>query len=393
MATTEPYETAKGKRYRVRYRRPDHTQTSKRGFRTKKEAELFAASIEVSKAKGEFIDAALGRETVGQLGEAFMASKAISLKRSSYVSLEVSWRLRVEPRWGKTPVGAVEHEQVQKWIDQLIAEKYSPPTIMRDYSILIGILDRAVRARKILGHAARGVDLPKKRESKRSYLTHHQVDLLARNAGTHSTMIYTLAYTGMRWGEMAGLKVSSVDLQRGRIRVIDNAVQIGGTFEYGTPKSGKARDIFIPSFLASMLAERIDGMHPKDLVFGSAGEPPRRPHTQRGWLHGAIARAQAVDPQMPIVSPHELRHTAASLAVSAGANVKAVQRMLGHKSAAMTLDVYADLFNDDLESVATALDRARAESIEAKTGPQPDASQDDLATIPVESREGAVRAA
>jgi hypothetical protein len=53
-------------------------------------------------------------------------------------------------------------------------------------------------------------------------------------------------------------------------------------------------------------------------------------------------------------------HTAASLAVSAGANVKAVQRILGHASAAMTLDIYADLFDDDLEAVATALDKARA---------------------------------
>ena len=54
--------------------------------------------------------------------------------------------------------------------------------------------------------------------------------------------------------------------------------------------------------------------------------------------------------------PHELRHTAASLAVSAGANVKAVQTMLGHASAAMTLDTYADLFDDDLDAVADRLD-------------------------------------
>lgn len=51
-----------------------------------------------------------------------------------------------------------------------------------------------------------------------------------------------------------------------------------------------------------------------------------------------------------------MRHTAASLAIAAGANVKAVQRMLGHASAAMTLDVYAGLFGDDLDAVATALD-------------------------------------
>ena len=58
--------------------------------------------------------------------------------------------------------------------------------------------------------------------------------------------------------------------------------------------------------------------------------------------------------------PHDLRHTAASLAVQAGANVKVVQRMLGHASAAMTLDVYSDLFEDDLVTVADALDVARA---------------------------------
>ena len=73
---------------------------------------------------------------------------------------------------------------------------------------------------------------------------------------------------------------------------------------------------------------------------------------------------------MPIVSPHELRHTAASLAVSAGANVKAVQRMLGHKSAAMTLDIYTDLFDDDLESVAMALNQARSEAVVSKKGPE-----------------------
>ena len=56
------------------------------------------------------------------------------------------------------------------------------------------------------------------------------------------------------------------------------------------------------------------------------------------------------------MTPHDLRHTAASLAIRAGANVKAVQRMLGHASAAMTLDVYAGLIPDDLDQVAAALD-------------------------------------
>ncbi|MEV7326640.1 tyrosine-type recombinase/integrase [Micromonospora sp. NPDC093244] len=82
------------------------------------------------------------------------------------------------------------------------------------------------------------------------------------------------------------------------------------------------------------------------------------------------------------LTPHELRHTAASLAVAEDANVKAVQRMLGHASAAMTLDVYADLFEDDLDQVADRLDRAagRAAADSVRTegvGPDLDAVRPD----------------
>jgi uncharacterized protein len=74
--------------------------------------------------------------------------------------------------------------------------------------------------------------------------------------------------------------------------------------------------------------------------------------------------------RLPGLTPHDLRHTAASLAVQADANVKAVQRMLGHASAAMTLDVYAGLFGDDLDAVADRLDeaavRARADSLRTR---------------------------
>jgi integrase len=76
------------------------------------------------------------------------------------------------------------------------------------------------------------------------------------------------------------------------------------------------------------------------------------------------------------LTPHDLRDTAASLAVAAGASVKAVQRMLGHASAAMTLDVYAGLFDDELDDVAdrmsAAAESARITADQLRTGPTPD---------------------
>ena len=80
------------------------------------------------------------------------------------------------------------------------------------------------------------------------------------------------------------------------------------------------------------------------------------PSSHDSWLSGAVQRCRAADASFPRVTAHALRHTAASLAISAGANVKVVQRMLGHASAAMTLDVYADLLDDDLTAVAVKLD-------------------------------------
>jgi integrase len=96
------------------------------------------------------------------------------------------------------------------------------------------------------------------------------------------------------------------------------------------------------------------------LLLGNGVSHLRTPDTRRGWWVASRSRAIAVDETFPKLTIHDLRHTAASLAVSAGANVKAVQRMLGHASAAMTLDAYSDLFDDDLDAAPGALHAARA---------------------------------
>lgn len=134
---------------------------------------------------------------------------------------------------------------------------------------------------------------------------------------------------------------------------------VGSVIHVGTPKTHAARSVPFPDFLVAQIDLAMAGKRQESLLFGDGSGHLIRPNSQDGWFAAAVRRAMAKDPTFGRVTPHDLRHTAASLAISAGANVKAVQRMLGHASAAMTLDTYADLFDDDLDSVAAALSRAR----------------------------------
>ena len=238
----------------------------------------------------------------------------------------------------------------------------SATTVLRAYGVLAGILDTAVKDRRIPSNPARGVNLPRKLKGKHKYLTHAQVELLADNAKKQRTLVFFLAYTGLRWGEATALRVRDVDLDRRRVDVHENAVEVSGTIHVGTPKTGESRSVPFPPFLSPLLAALTENKSSDQLVFGDGLTYLHQPDRRRGWYVGAIARSQSADPEFPRVTIHDLRHTAASLAISAGANVKAVQRMLGHSSAAMTLDTYADLFDDDLDAVAIALDAARANS-------------------------------
>lgn len=369
MGSIHPYKTSGGEtRFRVLYRKPDHSQGQKRGFARKREAELFLANIEVSKARGEFIDSQDARVTVEELGAAWLASQT-HLKPSTLHSLESSYRLHVLPAWGRSPIGQIRHSKVQVWVSELSATR-SATTVIRAYGALAAILDVAVKDRRLLENPARGVKLPKKQKKAKAYLTHGQVAALAEASGQHSTLVLLLAYTGLRWGEAIGLRVKSLDLLKKRLQVVENAVTVSGTIYTGTPKSHESRSVPLPEFLIPLLAQECEGKGRDALVFGDGVTHLRQPSSGEGWLTSAVKRCQESDASFPRVTAHDLRHTAASLGVSAGANVKVIQRMLGHASAAMTLDTYADLFDSDLDSVSEALNKARLEQNVAKLLPR-----------------------
>jgi integrase len=110
----------------------------------------------------------------------------------------------------------------------------------------------------------------------------------------------------------------------------------------------------LPRLLVEPLAKQSEGKGGDPLLFpGTGGEDMRPSRGIGGWFAGSVKRSGG-----PRITSHGLRHTAASLSVSAGANAKA---MLGHPMTSMTLDVYSDLFPEDLDAVADALGRAFSE--------------------------------
>lgn len=364
MATITPYETKAGKRYRVRYRKPDGAQTDKRGFKTKREAQLFAATVTVSKATGEYIDPSRGRATIAQLAPAWFVSKEGSLKPSAYYPLVSTWKNHIEETWGHREITSIEPTEVKTWVGKLAAKR-SSTVVARAVGVLAGILDDAVEDRRIHKNPARGIKVKKKKGKARLYLTHDQVHRLAA-ASEHPALVLTLAYTGIRWGESAGLRVRNINELRRRLSIEENAVSVAGVVHLGTPKTHEKRTVPYPAFLGPRLAQVAKGKPQGAFLFGDGSKPLLIPHSFRGWFNVAVESVQTDDEAFPRVTLHDLRHTAASLAISAGANVKAVQRMLGHASAAMTLDTYADLFEDDLDGVAARLGDAAREAGEGK---------------------------
>ena len=344
--------------WEVRYRQPNGITSRKRGFTTRRAAENWDAANRVTINRGEFVAVSKGRVKVGDLALGWIDRKNATTEPSHSRMLDSAWRIHVEPVWANVPVNKVSATAVKGWTASMTGAGCSATTVLRCIGVLAGILDDAIADGCISKNPARGLD-PKKREKptkpkrKHVYLDHDAVTRLADESGHHRTLVLVLAYTGIRWGEAVALRGRHVDEVRHRLLVTDNAVQLGVKHALGDPKDDEPREVSVPRFVMAELKKHIRG--PDDLVFGDGVNYLPRPKSRDGWFAGAVKRAEVQK-----ITPHDLRHSCASLAVSAGANVLALARMLGHKDASVTLRVYSDLFDTDLDARADVMDTAYA---------------------------------
>lgn len=230
--------------------------------------------------------------------------------------------------------------------------------------MLSQILDMAVRDGLVKTNVAKGATLPRKAKARKVYLSWEQLSAFADECGDNAPIVWLLGTVGLRWGELAGLKVQDVDVLRRRIAVRRNAVTVGYEVKIGTPKTHETRVVAVPRFVMDMLVPLMDGKAQDAWVWCRADGSPLRVPSNHTWFYGALKRCMEKDPEFPRVTPHGLRHVAAGLMISSGAHPKIVQRQLGHASAAMTLDTYADLWEEDLDVVAGRMDESFSKAVE-----------------------------
>ncbi len=194
MATVSKYQTSSGAMlYRVRYRTPGNRQTDKRGFKTKRDAERFAASVEVSKMRGDYVAPSLGRVTVGELSADWLARKKQVTAASHYRMLESAYRVHVKSRWGSVSVADVDMLGVEAWVAALGAEGAGATTVLRAYGVLSGILGSAVKGKRLAANPCKGIEgLPRKTAKRRVYLSAEDVARLADESGEHRPLVLVL---------------------------------------------------------------------------------------------------------------------------------------------------------------------------------------------------------
>lgn len=362
------YAGAKCTLWRVRYTTPDGKRTDKRGFRTKREAELWEAENVVAIRRGEYISPAAGKVRMSSLLDEFMSmhGSLAPTTQAARVSIARTW---VAPHWDNWPVGSVTPASVHEWLHTMRQKSASEHVVEKAYRVLNGTLEHAVDRRLIAVNPMPKLKLKKQPVKKRAFLTNTQVVELAKAIDPrYRLLIGVLAYTGLRFGEAAALRVGDVDIHGRRIDVRHAVAEVNGMTVEGAPKGGRARTVPLPEFLVSEMTEAIATRKPTDLVFAAPrGGFIHLTTWRRRTFNPAIAainetRRQAGREEFPKVTPHDLRHTAASLAVASGANVKVLQRVMGHSSASLTLDVYADLYESDLTDFSHKMTKLAAQT-------------------------------
>jgi integrase len=345
-------------RWKARYRTPNGSTRSKTWDR-KIDAERWLRDQLGKLDRSEWVDPRLSRTMFEDWANEWIETRR-HLKPKTLDGYQSLLRTHLLPQFGSTPLGAIDPFGIETWVTQLSDGGLSPSRVRQAHQLLSMILKAAVRARLLPRNPAEGTPLPRATRREARFLTAGQVDeLVGVVPGRHAALIYVLAYGGIRWAEAVGLQRHRVNLLRRRIEITETLSEVAGKFHRVPPKTWEQRSIAIPPFIADLLAAHIGSYvatAPESFVFTTdAGTPLRSANFRRQvWLPSIAAIDQ------PGLRVHDLRHTCASLLISADAHPRHIKEHLGHSSITVTMNTYGHLYEEDRDDIARRLELRRA---------------------------------
>ncbi len=355
-------------------RTPDGKRRQKRrgGFKTKREAEIEQNKILKELYQGTYTQPS--DETLAEYVECWLEDYVKSQnKLSTHSSYEYLLKTHVIPELGNIPLARLQPAQIQQLYSQKLTSGrkdgqggLSPTTVKRIHVVLNHALKTAVKWRKISLNPADAVTPPRETREEMKCWTAEQASKFLEIVDNQTyRALYTLALlTGLRRGELLGLRWQDVNLEEQSLAVNQSIVRLhSGEIVVQTPKTKQsARTVPLTELAVSTLKEhrRLQAEHRlslgseyqnNDLVFASETGTPIHPGNLLRNFKKAIEKAN-----VPAIRFHDLRHSFSSWLIEEGQELVVISRMLGHSSISVTADIYAHITTRTMKEAVDPLD-------------------------------------
>lgn len=370
-----------GTAYEVRWRGANGKQVQ-RTFAVKREAERFKLKVENELADGNSTEALVkNSKTFAELATASQAASATRTKRKTQLGDESNYRIHILPVFGNRRIATISSIEIEAWLATMqtkVSERtkkpLSPSSIHGGYISLSKVFAYATKHRLIATNPCAVVDKPRVTKEERAFLDTAQVRAVARKLDTfepYGLIVRFAAYTGLREGELAALRIRDVNLLHRRVEVRRTLYRAKGGWEIGTPKSARStRDVPLGRSLIGELTEYLS-------------QHPRRTEREAPFWPGRVpggsgnVRLLDYDRQFDVASLiryyfkpalaelgisgvrwHDLRHFYASLCAAGNIEIRKVSRWMGHANINTTDSIYTHLFNGSHDDDMDRLDAA-----------------------------------
>jgi integrase len=274
-------------------------------------------------------------------------------KPATIRSYERAMRLRILPELGPVKLAEISRPDLQQLVDRLLAHGLNASTIGVTLNPLRGIYRRALSRGELAINPTTGLEMPAVRGRRERFANPEEAERLIAAVPLEDRAIWATAfYAGLRLGELMALRVADIDLASGILQVRRGWDDKEGELDLPKTDAGRRR-VPIAAVLRDFLTEHLacTDRTGEQLIFGSGDSipfsiTPFRARADRGWKTAELER----------ITPHEARHTYASLMIAAGVNGKALSTFMGHANISITLDRYGHLMPGSEEESAGLLD-------------------------------------